>query len=118
MSRQELPGTPIDIAELQQCAFCRQGLAHDNNLVFYEVTISQCVIDFANVQRMHGLEMMTGNVELARVFSPDNTVARRLPATPVMVCLPCLVTKPALAVLTEREGNESGLIERLEVHHG
>lgn len=102
----ELPGKPFDVGELQPCAFCGQGMAHSGSVVFYELRLSQCVIDMRNVQRMHGLEMMMGGaVGVARALSPSNNVAQRLPAERRLVCQPCLMERPELAIL-------------LEEHHG
>jgi hypothetical protein len=99
----DLPGTPFDVSDLKACSFCRQGVMHRGDVVFYEIGLSQCVVDVKNVQRMHGLEQMVGGaVGLARVFSPDNTIARRLPATRHLVCQPCLLEHEGLAMLIEQ----------------
>ncbi|MES0071862.1 hypothetical protein [Mesorhizobium sp. M0058] len=82
--------TPMDASELLKCAQCSKGMLHGHNPVFYEVTVRQCVADLRNIGRMHGMEMMTGSVGLARVLSPDNTVAQRIgqPAR-VLICMDC-----------------------------
>jgi hypothetical protein len=96
-----LPGKPVDAADLKPCARCGKGVMHGGDVTFCEVTIAQCVVDLPNIRRIHGLEqMMAGNVALARVFSPDNTVARRLPATRHLFCKPCLLASD-LAMLLE-----------------
>ncbi|MEW6121607.1 MAG: hypothetical protein AB1698_03275 [Pseudomonadota bacterium] len=97
-------GKPLDVSELKPCALCRRGMMHDGNIVFYEITLGQCVVDVGNVQRMHGLEMMMGGaVGLARAFYPSNTVAQRLPAERHLVCQSCLLESSGLSRLMEAE---------------
>jgi hypothetical protein len=87
-----LDTTPLDVSELKPCTCCGKGVMHAGSLVFYELTMRSCVVDVKNVQRMHGLEMTTGGaVPLARIFSPSNTVAQRLPATRHLICSDCAV---------------------------
>jgi len=99
--------TPMDMADLLKCAICGKGMMHNGDMTFYEITISQCVVDIPNVQRMHGMELMMGGaVPLARVLSPDNTVAHRLGTpTRLQFCFTCGLTEtlPA-AILLEKAG--------------
>lgn len=96
--------TPIDAAEIRQCASCGKGVMTGGQITFYEVTAVQCIVDLKNVQRLHGLEMMMGgNVGIARAFSPDNTIAHRV-GQPVKhwICQACGVESPLhVAVLAE-----------------
>lgn len=97
--------TPMDVSELEPCALCGKGLMHANDLAFYEVTARQCVIDLANVRRMHGLELaMGGAAPLARIFSPDNTVAQRVGAPRrSLVCQSCALRPVVPAQLVETD---------------
>lgn len=88
---EEIPTTPIDIAEIQNCTSCSRGLAASGSPVFYEITLATCVLDTRNIERISGLEKMIGNIPIARVMSPDNTVARKLPATKHFICMDCAV---------------------------
>ena len=98
---EKLATKPLDVSELQKCALCDRGMMHGGAIHFYEANIGQCVVNVGNLQRMHGLEqMMQGNVALARVFSPDNTVALRLPTKRVLICADC-VFKPVAALLED-----------------
>jgi hypothetical protein len=82
--------TPFDVSELQKCAICHEGMAHGNQLTFYEVEIRQCMLDPGNIQRLHGMEMMMGNAALGRVFSDTTTVAHRIgDKTRRLVCQEC-----------------------------
>lgn len=92
---------PMDVAELKKCAACGMGVMHRGSPVFYRVTVEQCIVDTRNVQRMHGMEMAMGSVGLARVFSPSNTVAHVLPATPKLVCSDCLLETPVAVLFGE-----------------
>lgn len=93
MSRVE-GATPVDVSELQKCSVCGKGMMHDGQIAYYEISVNHCVIDLPNIKRMHGLEMAVGGfVGLARVFSPDNTVAHRLDAKRHSFCMTCALSK-------------------------
>jgi len=90
---------PLDISELKPCRLCGKGVMHAGSLGFYELTMRSCVIDVKNVQRMHGLElMMGGNVPIARIFSPSNTIAHRLAPARHLICSAC-ATRETMPVL-------------------
>jgi hypothetical protein len=79
---------PMDVSELKQCRVCERGAAAGGP-VFYEVTLTQCVVD-PNVHRMAGMEQFFGgNVGLARVMMDSNTVAQRLPPQRHIFCAEC-----------------------------
>ena len=94
----------VDASEIQNCTCCGKGVAHTGAPVFYEMTITPCIFDTQNIQRMHGLElMMGGNAGIARVFSPDNTIARK-PSVPIKrwICSECaMVPMFPLSLLEE-----------------
>ncbi|MBO3760397.1 hypothetical protein [Ciceribacter sp. L1K22] len=103
MSTDQVKLNPMDIDELRPCAVCGKGVMHTGSPVFYELNIASCVVDLKNVQRMHGLEqMMGGATALARVFSPSNVVAQRMPADRVLLCSECAgVPHPPLRFVGE-----------------
>jgi len=103
MTDKTIDTKPLDVSELLPCAGCGKGMMHGGNIHFYEVETRQCIVDLANVQRMHGLEMMMGGaVGLARVFSPSNTVAHRLQPERKMFCAECAMTSGTpVAMLAE-----------------
>lgn len=91
-------GTPFDVSELKACALCGKGMMHSRDVVFYEVNITQCVVDLRSAQRLHGLEMMMGGaVGIARALSPDTAIARRLEPAHLLICQPCFIHKEGLA---------------------
>lgn len=93
-----VPGTsPIDVGEVKTCCDCDRGVMQSGAVHFYELTIVQCVVDMPNIQRMHGLELMMGRaIPLARVFSPDNTVAHRMDVSKKRrwICADCAMRSP------------------------
>jgi len=94
---------PFDFNDVLKCALCREGMAHNNQLTFYEVEIRQCVLDLDNLKQMHGMEMMMGSPAIARALSPTTTVAHRIgPKTRKLVCQECaIVNLTYLALLAE-----------------
>jgi hypothetical protein len=80
----------FDRSELQKCANCGKGMAHDRHLVFYEISIGQVMLDQGVIQQITGLEMMMGgNATLAAAFAPTSAVAVRLPPTRLLLCNGC-----------------------------
>lgn len=81
---------PFDRSELQKCANCGKGMAHDRGIVFYEVSIGQVMLDHGAIQQIAGLEvMMGGNAAIAAALAPTSSIAVRLPATRFLLCDGC-----------------------------
>jgi hypothetical protein len=99
MGRVDLGTKPMDVSELKNCRACGRG-AGAGGPVFYELTLTQCVVD-PNARRMAGLEQMMGSVALARVLSPDNTVAQRLPSHRHIFCADCAIKEVVPLMLLE-----------------
>ena len=79
--------------DVENCTQCNQGVAHNNNLIFYRVTIETYCLEVRNIQRQAGLEqMLGGNALLANVMEVDAAVATRVhDPEPKLICLPCLL---------------------------
>lgn len=89
--------------DIKPCAICGKGVAHAGIPILYQVSIQPLGLDRRAIEQVAGLEMMMGNVALARVFSPDPDIAKPIgePST-VLVCQPCsLEPHPLLALLQE-----------------
>lgn len=98
--------TPIDVNDLKPCVRCGKGLMHSGVPIFYQITVASCVVDVANVSRLHGLQMaMGGAAPLAFAFAPDTTVARRVEPVPVhFLCHSCALEPAApLEFIMEEE---------------
>ena len=91
---------PFDVSDLKPCALCNRGMMHGGSPIFYELSFTTCVVDIPNVQRMHGMEMMMGGaVGIARVFSPSNNVANRMPPSRSLICSECAESRPTVPLL-------------------
>lgn len=89
--------TDMDVSDLRKCTLCGEGMMHDDQIFFYEIRVSQCVVDVRSIQQIHAMEqLMGGAVGLARVLAPSNTVAKRLPETRHLVCSTCALVNPAI----------------------
>ena len=100
--------TPFDRSELQPCCMCKRGVAHDQNIIFYEVTFTQCALDLTSIRQQHGLEVMMGAAApLAAVFAPTTRVAYRLPSSRKLICAECAMTAVPPMVFLEEEGEEA-----------
>ena len=96
--------TDIDLKHIKKCVHCGQGMMHSNHIHFYEVKVSQCIIDIKSVQQMHGLEMQLGAAApLARVFAPSTRVAVRMPGYSHFVCSECVDERVSVAALLDKE---------------
>jgi hypothetical protein len=103
MADPAFPTRPFDVADLKPCALCRRGVMHGGDVAFYELVLGQCIVDMGAIGRLAGLEqMMGGAVGLARMFSPNNNIAHRLPPERHIICQPCLMDSEALATLLTR----------------
>lgn len=76
--------------ELSKCAVCSEGVAHNNDLTFYRITIEMHVINVGAVQRQTGLEMFLNSAVLAGVMGPDEAMSVVLnEVRPAMLCFNC-----------------------------
>jgi len=78
----------------KKCMLCGKGVAHDNNLMFYRVTLERFMLDARAINTVAGLEMQFGGSQmgmaLADVFAPDSALAKRVYSRqPFLVCDPC-----------------------------
>ena len=92
-------------SDIENCALCYKGVAHDNSLIFYRVTIETYGLEIANINRQTGLEIMLGgHASLANVMGPDAPIATRVhDPEPKLVCLSCLIDGATLAQLIEEK---------------
>lgn len=85
---------PMDRKELQNCCSCGKGMMHNQDIHFYEITASACVVDLVSIRQQHGLEVMMGAAApLAQIFAPSTVVAHKMPARRKLVCAPCMMEK-------------------------
>lgn len=79
--------------DIENCKVCEHGVAHDNQLIFYRVTIETYGLEIQNIQRAAGLEqVLDGHALLANIMGPDAAVATRVhDPEPKLVCLSCLM---------------------------
>ena len=95
---------PFDRTELLPCAFCKRGVAHDGNVVFYEIVTGQCLLDFESIRQQHGLELVIGAPALAAALAPSTNVAHRLPASRKLVCSQCAMeSMPLICLIADEE---------------
>jgi hypothetical protein len=83
--------TGFDRRDVQKCALCGKGMAHDGAIVFYEIKIAQVVLDHNAIRQQLGLEIAMGHPGIAAVLAPTTRVGARLPADTVLVCYRCFM---------------------------
>lgn len=85
----KLPG--MKQREIQPCALCKRGLAHDGNFLFWRIKFERLGLDHQAIQQQHGLELMMGSPVLANVMGPDRDIAKVLDGPhEALVCEPCV----------------------------
>jgi hypothetical protein len=85
-----LPGLKQE--ELTKCILCDKGVMHSGNPIFFRITIEQFVVDVQAARRVHGMEQLTGNPEIARILGPSEDIAKVLNRKgPVLVCSDCSI---------------------------
>ena len=95
-----MTGKPIDARfsrdDIKPCAVCSKPIMTDNPLgLFWRVSAERLMINRQAAMREHGLEMtMSGNVALARAFSPNSSLAHQIEAPrSFLICEPCALHK-------------------------
>lgn len=98
----EINTKPFDRSELSNCYDCGKGMMHAGDIHFYEVTVTQCIVDTRAVQQQHGLEMMLGAAApLAAVLAPTTTVAHRISGKRRLFCAQCGMKEHNVAIMLE-----------------
>lgn len=98
----------IDARDLQKCVHCGKGMMHAGAIHFYEVTVTQCVVDLESVRQLDGLERMMGAAApLAHVFAPSTRAAIRVgEGTRTFVCSECAILKTASILEYTENGSD------------
>lgn len=65
--------------------------------IFYRVTVEQCGLDRAAIQRQAGLEMMVGNAAIAHALGPNDDIAKIISRHVVFVGMQDFMTLPLCA---------------------
>ncbi len=77
-------------AEIQPCALCGKGVMATGLPLFWRVTCERLGVDRRAVEQVAGLELLVGNVAIARALGPDPDIAAPLGAPrSVLVCEAC-----------------------------
>lgn len=67
-----------ELRKVCKCSGCGHGVMRTGFPTFYTITLKRFFINMKAVQRQAGLEqMMGGSVALARVFSPNEDMAKK-----------------------------------------
>ena len=86
--------------DFKPCALCGRGVMHAGIPLFYRGRSESMGIDANAVRQTAGLEMMFGNVALARVMGPDPDIAKPLGDEVIaLVCQPCALQPNLIAQL-------------------
>ena len=89
--------------EMKPCALCGKGMMHAGVPLYYRVRVEHFGVDLTAVQQTVGLEMMMGNVAIARAMGPDPDIGVLLgEPQQALICQPCMLEKiPMLMIATE-----------------
>jgi hypothetical protein len=88
----KLPG--LKRKEIEKCAVCLEGVAHNRQITFYRVTVERFILDHLAIQRTHGLEQFFGGGSagalMANVMGTDEDLAKQIcPASSFILCEEC-----------------------------
>jgi len=83
----------VKVSDLKPCAGCGLGVSHGGQLDFYTVTLTQEILLPKEVRQLAGLEMMIGNVVVARALSPVTDISRETFKNTILLCQNCLLIK-------------------------
>ena len=95
--------------KIEKCIDCGEGLSHNRDMVFFELKVTQHILDMNVIRREHGLEeMMGGNVALARAFSTDEDISKELEEVRMLICTECFYKTDVPSWVEKKNGeNES-----------
>lgn len=84
-------------SEMQRCALCGEGVMWQGLPVFWRLTVQRMGVDLAAVRQVAGLEMLIGNVAIARALGPDPDIARPLgEERSIVVCEGCAAQETSI----------------------
>lgn len=93
--------------DIQPCAICKQGVMHTGLPIFWTVKLQRMAIDRHAVQQVAGLEMMLGNVAIARAMGPDPNIAKPIgAAVSLLICEACASTDTCIYQLGLRDEDD------------
>lgn len=79
--------------DLKPCAGCGKGLMHAGDICFYEVALTQHLVDMDAVRQLAGLEMMMGGkqagVAVARALSSVQEISQEVWTNKLLLCQGC-----------------------------
>ena len=81
----------MKVGDIKPCGICGKGVAHSRDIVFYEVEISQHLLDQQAIRRHAGMEMMMGNAAVAAVLSPVSDISQEVSKSRSVMCQPCFL---------------------------
>lgn len=94
---------------IRQCERCGGPIGPD----FYVIKMSQAIVDYNAVSRLQGLSQYFGNYEIAKVFSPDKTLAVLVDGNDanrwkeMVICQGCMLHNDILPLLFEKGGSDA-----------
>ncbi len=90
-------------SDLGPCLMCTRGMMHGGDIQFFRVKIESFIVDAGAVHRQHGLELMMGSPQLARVMGTDPDIAKGVSDVGGLLCQECFLDG-RLAVVWEAAG--------------
>ncbi len=93
--------------DIKPCVLCGKGIMHDNNILFYQVTLTRLGVNLGAVQQRAGLEMMLGSPVLAEVMGPDEDLATKITTIQFLICDPCALERSLVLCHLHEIANEA-----------
>lgn len=90
----------FDRSEIQNCAVCKKGVAHSRAVEFYEVKITQVVLDPDAIRQITASEMMAGDPVIGAILAPTSRIGVRLPEKRVLLCHTCFFERSDVDVIS------------------
>lgn len=94
-------------SEIRNCFVCDKGIAHDNQMVFFKISLDYMILNLRNIQRQSGLEQMIGNPQIAAVMGPDLDMAASINRVDALICLHCSMSQTSIWQLFEKAGEDT-----------
>ena len=90
------------------CGVCEKPVGHTGLPLFWRITIERFGVEMKAIQQQDGLAAMLGSSKLANVMGTDADMTKSMmDPVKVTICEDCIMKPAIIAVLAEKEGNET-----------
>jgi len=81
--------------DLEKCLICKQGMAHNQSVSFYEIKLKYHILDMKAIMSEHGFETFFGGglvgARLASAMGSDPDLTHEMRTIKGLICMHCAI---------------------------